>query len=163
MGNVVSNANEKGVGIKVPTEPIEIPEDDEDILNHPPSETLLSFWKSIAPGSLNDYIPVYIDKPYKLVLFDDNEMYEGYENYDLIKGCLSYRVLTIWDATDGHINFYELLTGENAGKLAALSYGNLKAYIGKTLDELIEVAEKFEWKDEEEDMLTLFKEVFGDF
>ena len=37
---------------------------------------------------------------------------------------------------------------------------NQKVYIGKTMKGLIEVAESLDWKDEEEDMMTLFKGVF---
>jgi len=162
MGNVVSNAKAKEIEIHKPIEPPKAPEEGE-ASKYIPSEALLSLWKNIAPGTLNEYIPVYIYKPYSIIKFDDNESYEGYKNYELIKGHTAFNVLVIWDGTDGHINVYELLDGEHAGQLAALSYGSLSTHIGKTMKELIEVAETFKWEDEEEEMMALFKGVFGEF
>jgi len=164
MGNVVSIAKAHNVEIKAPSEPPKAPEEG-DALKYEPSEALLSLWESIAPGCLNDYIALYINKPYTLTTFDDevNESFKGYKRLELVKGCTGYNVLTIWDCTDGHINVYELVDGEYKGQLVAFSYGDIKVYLGKTMKELIEVAESLEWKDEDKDMEDLFKGVFGEF
>ncbi|KAG4092422.1 hypothetical protein H8356DRAFT_1703265 [Neocallimastix lanati (nom. inval.)] len=162
MGNVVSNAKAKNVEISVPSEPPKAPEEGET-LKYQPSEALLSLWENIAPGTLNQNIALYIYKPYSLITIEDKDSFEGYEDIELVDGQKAYQVLVIWDGTDGNIKVCELVTGENAGKLVALSYGALKAYIGKTMKDLIETAEKFTWEDEEEDMMTLFTETFGKF
>ncbi|ORX54752.1 hypothetical protein BCR36DRAFT_410560 [Piromyces finnis] len=160
MGNIVSNAKAKNIEINVPSELPKPPKN--DTIKYKPSESLLTLWENISPGLLYRNISFFVGKPYHLFIFENNN-FEEYENFELVKGCTSYHVFNIWDGTDGIIYVYELVNGKYAGQLVACCYGNFKIYIGKTMKELTKVAETLEWEDGDDDMERLFKGVFGDF
>ena len=160
MGNVIAVAKKIGVEIKPPQNKEEV-EQIISKLEFSPSEGLKELWLNAAPGYFSRNYQVKIYKPGTLREFKKDEEGDGFIGFKKIKGLHGYAVLQLWSDTDSRISIYEMVEGEDKGKLICFPFSDIAIYhSGKTIEDLFTVFEQLEWKDPDDDIDNTFNKFF---
>ena len=161
MGNIITAAKEKGnIEIKTPTNVDEIKEQISK-LEIPPSEGLQTLWTSVVTGYFSRDYQVKIYAPATITEFKEDSEFDDFAGFSKIKGLHAYGVLQLWSDTDGRVYLFEMLEGDEKGKVVAFPFSDTAMYhSGKTVEDLLKVFENLEWKDSDDDIQQVFDTFF---
>ena len=152
MGNIIATAKANGIDIKGP-ENVNDVEKVIQALEIKPSEGLQAIWKNAKEGFIDRCWACEIAKPCTIKTFKKGESCDGFAGFSKINGLKAYYVMCLWAGTDSRTPMFEMMEGDEKGKIICFPYSDTAMYhTGKTVDDLLKLIEEMKWDDADDAM-----------